>query len=225
VCEGNRALSPRHNARQVHAGIPSGYGVVNRLLTFIVFSLFSANLLTAQIAAKQIYQHHLLEEYRLHPILRLEDMYKFIHQSAMGPAHWGMDSVMVMQYLSAETKNLVPDKRVSSLQYLTPDSTLVRVHLHPYLFQNGDINSLGTAFLATAKSFQPDTARMKIYIDWFLELVLMDRIKFDMKRCLAFFDKMKTSHYPAIDHSQRYTKMYAPAYRVVLKKYIPFTIY
>lgn len=164
-------------------------------------------------------------EFREHPKSTIQDFYKFIHQSAMGPGHWKMDFEMAIQYLNSEIRTLHGNSAQQLCQFLSPDSELVRINLVPYIAMNGNIDSLADAFVKTSNTFTPSESAVKKNLDIFSGMVKDGTIPFNTDSVRLYLRKMKENHYPAVHHSQLYQEQYAPAYRVVYRKYLPLNIY
>jgi len=167
----------------------------------------------------------LLNEFREHPDATIQDLYKFIHQSSMGPAHWKMDFDMAIKYLNAEIRTLSKHPKEPLCQFLSADSELIRINLRPYIAMNGDIDSLAEAFVKTANEFIQSEKTLKGNLNLFTQMVMDGKIPFNADSVQSYIHRMEQNHYPAVHHSKIYEEKYLPSYRVVYRKYLPVNIY
>lgn len=160
----------------------------------------------------------LLEHARRYPLWECTDLYKLLHQSALGPEHAVTDEARARAWLERELSELdrtnPPDEPL--LDPLNPDGTLVRVHLRPWLAQNHDSEALLQAFVRTANTWELKREQLSENFKLAQELVL-----FDMKNLTAFFREREAQGFPAVHHSEAFRQHYHPAYRVVARALLP----
>ena len=170
-------------------------------------------------------QENLLTEYRLHPAATLQDYYKFVYQSAMGPAHWKMDFAMAKQFMDEEIQPLKPDSSEVLIQYLTADSSLIRVNLRPFLFFHGNTDSLAMAFVNTSNEFVQSPRMIETYWGELVELTNKKIIPISADSVQQYIQLKKKEGFPAMHHSKIYETLYLPAYRVIFQKYFSRNFY
>ena len=77
-----------------------------------------------------------------YPELQVEDLYKLTHQAALGSEHAVDDITTARQWLVRELDQL-PESSVELLfEEISPDKSIVRVHLKPYFEAGGDLEDL-----------------------------------------------------------------------------------
>ncbi|HTK55297.1 MAG TPA: hypothetical protein VL295_00620, partial [Gemmatimonadales bacterium] len=77
------------------------------------------------------------------------------------------------------------------------------------------------AFMKTATTFIPDTARLTRYLAAGRRAVEDSPTRFGAGRWYTFTDSLRKAGYPAIHHSEGYEQAYHPAYRVVAGALVP----
>ncbi len=181
-----------------------------------------------------------LATYRIaHP----EDLYKFIYQGVMGPAH-AVSEEGALSWLESEWQELPgPDQDPPAgsaaplplLEPLRPDSLLVRVHLVPLrdLVTSGLTGDaaaaaeaearrlLAAAFAATAEAWQSQPGNLRqLWVNLSRDTGLWgDYLTVD--QVLHFTQEMVMSRWPAVHHSDSYRERCLPHYRVVDPRLLP----
>lgn len=156
-----------------------------------------------------------------YPLWSVEDIYKLIHQSALGSEHAVKDESKVADWLLHELEEMGPGPDEPLLDPISPDDSIFRIHLRPFSKHGFDPMLLTDAFIRTAREFQGSQKRIDDYKDSALELVFDNRLHIDRHEIIRFFDEMKTVNYPAVHHSSAFRKYYRPAYRVVAHCCLP----
>jgi hypothetical protein len=146
-----------------------------------------------------------------YPVMGDQDAYKLIHQATCGNAHAVTDRQAARDGLFNELQNLTEPYPEPAIDPISPDGTLVRVHLSPYIATGGDPEILLHAFLMTSRTFQPDLERLETYLK---AAVLL------FPGLAHMGETLKDQGYPACHHSEAYRTAYQPAYRVVLEQYL-----
>ena len=158
-----------------------------------------------------------LERY---PQMELEDIYKLLHQAAMGPEHAVADAAVARERLIAEAQQLGPGPSDPRVDPISPDGRLARVHLRPYLKGGGKIDDLAAAFIATAKSYPASLDKLTKFCGCLGDLAATGAIPFPREAIDHFFVDLAQRGYPAIRHSETYRSLYHPAYRVVALEHL-----
>ena len=158
-----------------------------------------------------ILQEHLLR----YPAMQIQDVYKLIHQAAMGSEHAISSADGARQWMARELSEMGngPDEPV--VDPVSADGQIVRVHLRPYGLQGGDTEALLNAFILTANEFRGDLQILEEY--WRSAVNMQHFLPAEMK---SFIESMQTQNYPAVHHSPEFENLYRPAYRVVRRKFI-----
>lgn len=148
-----------------------------------------------------------------YPEMQIQDIYKLIHQAALGSEHAVTDRHAACLWLEREIMQLGDNNSEPMIDPISADGLIVRVHLRPFLAQNANLEALLTAFIRTANEYHGDEQTLKKY--W------------DIATCSGIFPRaamedfiQSMQGYPAVHHSAIYTQRYRPAYRVILQKYL-----
>jgi hypothetical protein len=146
-----------------------------------------------------------------YPLMQACDVYKLIHQAALGSEHAVSDLQAARERLQNELQALRAPHPEPAIDPISPDGAIVRVHLSAYMAGGGHFDSLLNAFLRTSRKFHGQHETLEEYLR--LALPLAPGLN-------ALAKSLSAQGYPAIHHSEAYRAAYKPAYRVVLKRYL-----
>lgn len=183
----------------------------NRIVVLILFFLTGC---TGGSTWTTIVDHHR----RTYTQMELDDVYKLIYQGTLGAEHALHDTMAAKKYLFDEFRNI--DTTAFSEEPLTEvistDSSLVRINLRPFKRQGGDVQALWGVVMTGAHVMNPKSVLIR---NWKSVCGTLSKPPFTWTPgAIADFNrKVENLHYPAMHHSETYTKTYKPAYRVVLK--------
>ena len=150
-----------------------------------------------------------------YPAMQLDDIYKLLHQAALGPGHAVDNSAAARKRLDEEIAAL-GDAPTELLQdVISPDGRLGRVHLRPYLAAGGNPDALHRAFVETANSYPASPDKLAKFCGCLGDLAASGGIPFSREDVVAYFEKISRDGYPAVHHSEPFRRAYRPAYRVV----------
>ena len=176
---------------------------------------------TQQGSLEQVLELHMVR----YPKMQPEDLYKLLHQAAMGNEHAISSREAARQWLIREIETLqpfAPDSLDAALiEPISPDGRLVRVNLRPYLRMAGDPEPLLEAFWLTAERFAGNSRTLDLYCEQAVNLAREGTLSFSPAVLETRFAELKQQGYPAVHHSKQYTAEYQPAYRVVLRELLP----
>lgn len=158
-----------------------------------------------------------------YPLWQPQDIYKLLHQAAMGSEHAVPGREQVREHLEQELLNLPDGPSEQLIELIHPEGAIVRLNLRALMRQNLSPVVVLEAFLQTAEEFPGSLQYLEEYMTRALELVRDERFGTDMNELEAFFSRMKEEHYPAVHHSEVYVREYSPAYRVVANRLLPST--
>ncbi len=154
-----------------------------------------------------------------YPAMTVQDLYKLLHQAALGSEHAVPDPAAARRWMAWEWAALPPGPPEPLIDTLSPG--IVRVHLRPYKAAGGDPDALVEAFVATANSGGGGTERLARYgrlaVEWAGEGVL----PFSPAEVSAYLADRAAQGFPAVHHSAAYEAAYGPAYRVVATRHLP----
>jgi hypothetical protein len=163
----------------------------------------------------------LIDHARRHPCWALEDLYKLVHQGAMGSEHAVIDEARAREWLARELKDLESGPEEPLLDPISSDGLIVRVHLRPLVRLSLDPGLLLAAFVRTAREFRGSTERIEESFAEAAGLARDELLAFDEADVNGFFARMKVAGFPAVHHSAAFEAAYRPAYRVVARAFLP----
>ena len=150
-----------------------------------------------------------------YPAMQLADIYKLLHQAALGPGHAVDNSVAARQRLEQEVAGLGDGPMEPTQDIISPDGRLARIHLRTFMAANGDLDVLHRAFVETAASYPASRDKLAKFCGCLGDLAETGAIAFAKQDVLKYFDKIAREGYPAIHHSTAFHGAYRPAYRVI----------
>jgi hypothetical protein len=150
-----------------------------------------------------------------YPAMQIQDMYKLIHQAAMGSEHAVASTDGPRSWMERELAEMGTGPDEPMTDPISADGQILRVHLRPFVAQGGDPEMLLTAFIRTANEFRGDTKILRRYWKVAIELGHFPSDQLD-----AFMQSMQAKKYPAAHHSPEFERLYRPAYRVVWRKFL-----
>jgi hypothetical protein len=199
----------------------SGILFSSAFFAFFAFFAFSAAMVVFSVGcgrSDESFLPVLKEHLKRYPDMEAEDIYKLVHQAAMGNGHLFTDTAGVKLYLLSELDEVKADTTEPLIEPVSPDGRIVRLNLRPFKARGGDADQLFAAMLRSAEQFQEDPDRLA---RWWTEI--MDEsdyatIPADRSTLQQLFDGMKAKGFPPRHHSETYESMYQPAYRILLRE-------
>lgn len=150
---------------------------------------------------------------------QIEDAYKWLHQATRGGEHAAPDRDSARAWLDSEWATLEkPAPGEKFMEPLCPDESIHRVNLRPFRAAAGERDALLEAFLTSARVYKVETEG---FVNAWYEFG--NRLNKESVWRLTHSDwtrldrKMNPKDYPAVHHSEQYTRAHRPAYRVILK--------
>jgi hypothetical protein len=150
-----------------------------------------------------------------YPAMQIQDVYKLIHQAALGSEHAAPDPESARKWMEREIAEMGDGPSESVIDPISPDGEIVRVHLRPFASRGGSLEKLVEAFIRTATEYRGEIALLENY--WATAVRLENFPAADMDN---FFQPMKADNFPAVHHSSEFKKAYSPAYRVIARKFL-----
>ena len=145
-----------------------------------------------------------------YPELEIQDIFKFIFQSACGCEHMVSDHKRALQYIRCEYADMINrEPKIDAL-----DGDYSRVHLS-CIGEDLSAKELTDMFVRSARH-EPD-GRVKIQekLSVARGLIKSGQIKLDLNEFDAATEEWKNLGFPAIHHSDKFKAAYHPAYRVI----------
>lgn len=167
----------------------------------------------------------ILDEVEHHPLMEPRDLYKLLHQSAMGSEHAVGDSVAVRLWMERELTTMGEGPAAGAhepmIDTIAPGGRVVLVHLRPWVAAGRSTDSLVTAFVRTAELFQRDTALLARRLAIADTLAARGELPFGAAAWRDQVDGARRGGFPAVHHSDAFVQAYRPAYRVVAGALVP----
>lgn len=152
--------------------------------------------------------------------IQVQDVYKLLHQAALGSEHAVRDEQVARDCLERELAEMGAGPDDPLMDPLSPDGQILRVHLRPYLRAGKDPETLLQAFIRTANEWHASPERLKEYGAAAARLAQAGKGPIRREEIEAFFAKMEEQDFPAVHHSEVYERLYRPAYRVVARQFL-----
>jgi len=187
------------------------------ILSIIMMICAVTGCLNDKTGLDKVVKQHL----EIYPEMQAVDVYKLAYQSTMGVVHFIGNPEKARDYLIREMSQVPPSNDIPLIEPLSPDGRMVRVNLAPYKAAAGEPEPLFQAMMNTAEHFQPSKDTLEACLNLLIESAVKGKISPDSGELQAFFDKMRELDFPAVHHSDKYRELYRPAYRVILKEYMP----
>lgn len=169
----------------------------------------------------------LIDHARRYPLWEMQDLYKLLHQGAMGAEHAVSNEAGVRDWLIRELAELGPGPEEPLFDSLSPNGQLVRAHLRPFAERELPVELLLQAFLRTAQEIKPAPERLAVAAEVATKLAADGALPFNSTPLAGFFAEQQAHGFRAVHHSETFRKHYQPAYRVVARSFLPdhFTIF
>lgn len=155
-----------------------------------------------------------------YPSMGIADIYKLLHQAALGPAH-AIDGLAARSKLDAEFAQLTDGFVEPLIDVISPDGRLARVHLRAYAKIGRSWDDLTNAFFKTAANYSGSMEKLSKFCGCLGDLADARGIPFAGSEVEAYMRAQADAGYPAVRHSQAFRDAYQPAYRVVDLQELP----
>lgn len=162
--------------------------------------------------------------------MELQDLYKLLHQGALGSEHAVPGYQQVVDWLTSEVARLAAEGPSAAdlpgplIESVAPGGEIVRVHLRPYLAAGWDTGPLLEAFVRTAAEFPRSEERLVLFAGIAEAMARAGQLSVDPDSLRQFFRSREREGFPAMHHSEAFEAEYRPAYRVVARSLLPDSI-
>jgi len=163
----------------------------------------------------------ILAQVARHPLMQPADLYKLLHQAAMGSAHAIDDRAGAKMWMDREVSVMGAVPAVELVDTIAPGGEVVLVNLRPWVAAGRSTDSLLDAFVASANAIPRDTAKLVHYLAVADTLAGEGRLPFGATAWRDLVTGLRRGGYPAVHHSPEYESAYRPAYRVVKGALVP----
>lgn len=160
----------------------------------------------------------LLKHYKTYPNLQLQDIFKFLYQSAFGCEHLVSSLETATDYILKEfdgvcyePKNIIEDL----------DGNYSRVSL-AYMKNGLSASTFGKIFVTSAKTEENGLEILIEKLDVVKELIFSNSLPFTQIEFEKELSTWQKNGFPAMHHSEIFRDNYHPSYRVIANKYLPF---
>ncbi len=158
-------------------------------------------------------RERLLSHYNTYPLLQIQDILKFLFQSAFGCEH--AVSALGSAVTRIEAEDTAPDRTPRTVERLDGEYGRVPVgYVSPA--------TLGMLFLLSAKPETDGAERLKEKLAVANALVSEGALPFSPKEFDDAVANWAADGYPALHHSDTFRETYHPAYRVIAGEFLPF---
>ncbi len=162
----------------------------------------------------------LLSHFKRYPGMQLRDVYKLLHQAALGSEHAIRDAQSARNWLDRELNEMGAGPAEALMDPISPGGEIVRVHLRPFKASGGDPEQLLAAFIQTANEWRGEIQVLEKSWAAASRLASESQISFTRTELDDFIEPLREQSFPAVHHSPEYERLYRPAYRVVMKGYL-----
>lgn len=150
-----------------------------------------------------------------YPEMQLLDVYKLLHQAALGNGHAVGVLEQIIVRLESEVAAMGDGPGDPLWESISPDGRLARVHLRPYVAAGYDLGALARAHVGSPQTYPPAPEKLVKFCGCVGDLAAQGILPFSKDDVLSCFDEIAEQGYPAVRHSVTYREHYKPAYRVV----------
>ncbi len=160
----------------------------------------------------------LIKHYQRYPDLQIQDILKYIYQSAFGCEHLITDLNSAIDYINGESKDC--DFNCENLIERL-DGEYSRVPLS-FLKSGLTAETFGKLFFKSAKNEPDGLSKLEEKIQVATKLVQENKLPFSSDEFEKAIKQWRNRGFSAIHHSDKFHKNYNPMYRVISNRYIPF---
>ena len=161
---------------------------------------------------ESILRDHLLR----YPDMQMQDLYKLLHQGALGSEHAIIHPEAARGWLLREVEEMGDGPAEPMVDPIQAAGEIVRIHLRPFIAAGNDVESLLDAFGRTAQEYHGENLLLEQTLQEACNMAPFPRTEME-----EFARSMRAQNYPAVHHLPEYRRMYKPAYRVVALAYCP----
>ena len=152
-----------------------------------------------------------------YPAMEPTDAVKLIYQNEFGGGHLIKDPQAATRYLQYEFHQTDRDPAVPLSEEI--GNGIVRVNLAA--LPESKLSWLGKAFLRSAEAHRGNLSNFTEKLDILIRLANYGIFSFDTAALEGYLTAYEQAGYPAVSHSPTYRNTYRPAYRIILKEFLP----
>ena len=155
-----------------------------------------------------------------YPGMGAADLYKLLHQGAMGSEHAVQSVDAARRWMDSEVASMGDGPPEPLVDTIAPSGSHVRVHLRPFVEQGGDPVALLSAFVRTANAGTGSEEALTCALEAARMMAGERLLPWDEAELSDYFGDRRSEGYPAVHHSESFEAQYRPAYRVVAAEFI-----
>ncbi|MBR6186957.1 MAG: hypothetical protein IKQ41_11935 [Clostridia bacterium] len=157
----------------------------------------------------------LLTHFERYPRMEAQDAVKLIYQNEFGPGHLIRDEAKSLKMLEEEMANLSADAKEALYEPI--GNGLCRLNLRACLSRGITAADVSRLLSETAKGVTGDKKRFWLGVRVLQELADADETPFEPVLLDLFLARYPKTC-PPMHHSEMYSRIYQPAYRVISQK-------
>ncbi|MCK5147681.1 hypothetical protein KAR48_13060 [bacterium] len=170
---------------------------------------------------KGYFQSIISEQFKMHRMFGVEDLYKMCHQICFGGSHAVMNRERIEEGIISEWgKGERPANAERMLELIDPRGEVLRVNIRIWEKNGESVSGLADMFIDSWTDAKGDHDRMNLYGEYLEEFLEKENITVNRADINDLWSRMRESQYPAISHSKEYVQANRPAYRVIQKKHL-----
>ena len=157
----------------------------------------------------------LIKHFQKYPLMQIQDIFKFLHQSSFGCEHLVSSEEKAVEYIKEEYSSI--DTSASAVIEKL-DGEYSRVHLS-CIGQGLSAELLGKYFCLSARIEPDGEEKLKQKLQIAEALIEEGLLPFSLENFRNEVSDWEKRGFSAVRHSEAFRKSYKPAYRVISDKY------
>ena len=150
-----------------------------------------------------------------YPGMQVADLYKLLHQGAMGSEHAVPRAEAARDWMEGELATMGEGPPEPLVDTIAPAGDHVRIHLRAFVERGGDPDVLLSAFVGTANGDTGSEDSLRCALQTARTMAREGRLPWGEDELARYFDDREADRYPAVHHSEQFESLFRPAYRVV----------
>lgn len=154
-----------------------------------------------------------------YPEMEPTDAVKLIYQNEFGGGHLIRDEEACLNYLRREYESVHHSPGLPLWEDI--GNGIVRVNLSALAEDTYPLDKLGQDFIRSAREHAGSVASFEEKLTALRALAENGTFPFSLAALDDYLEGYRAAGFPPVSHSPRYRAAYSPAYRVILKEYLP----
>lgn len=157
----------------------------------------------------------LAEHFNAYPALQIQDVFKFLFQSAFGCEHLVSDEQAALRYIRGEFAAMPQFPRKQDVL----DGDYCRMPL-TVLHQGLSDTTLARLFCLSAKKEPAGKEMLLQKLAVARDMIKAGKLPMELSEFDQMLEKWRAADFPAVHHSEQFRAQYHPAYRVIANRYV-----